>query len=492
MTGISNPPTSRSTPPPSGPTMKIMRRDNLGKNNIEQALQASSNDNSVKASRASSIADGEVEGDNGKDNAESSAKEKGNMTREQREAKYREARERIFKGFEETDGDERKTAADTSKQTSRSSSRSGKNKLAGKSGRNIVDDGFEARSQFAAFYPPSQPPFQMFSGPIPYGPYPMQPGHLNGQFTATTYPGDFQAYNRSYVHPLPSQPVTTYTASTNQFYFDGTGDEVNQPFQSTAQQFGGPAQIPHQIYPSPDHDNMPFPPVNPGNYPPNFRRPLYSQGHQSNGPWHQQPPPQSLPQPHTPRSTYSNHVVDNHTEPIFPNGIPMPYPYGQLPNQPYHQTGQRVNYQHPVPGSFNRHAFNPRTQPFIPGGKAPEGQYGHYAPPLPHTAGFQPKVNHPTNMPPNFGGPTHGMNQARSPRPTAAQFSQINNNRMPPGPQGFPNPSIAHVDSKMSQHPQESTLPRWAQQHNLPPKPPVITHPPRKPPHHLSPTNHGQ
>ncbi|KAI9794774.1 MAG: hypothetical protein M1816_002902 [Peltula sp. TS41687] len=492
LTGISNPPTSRSTPPPGGPTMKIMRRDNMGKNNIDQTFHGNSNDNSVKASRTASITDGEMEGDNG----ESSTKEKGNMTREQREAKYKEARERIFKGFvEETDVDERKTATDTSKQTSRSSSSSGKNRVAGKGGRNPVDDEFQARSQFTTFYPPSQPPppFQVISGPIPYGPYPIQPA-FPGQFTTTaTYPGgEFQPYNRAYVHPLPSQPMAT---SCNQFYFDGTVAEVNnQPFPSTAQRFGGPSQMSHPIYPSSDHDNMSFPP---GSYPPNFRRPLYSQAHQPN--WPQPPPLQS--QPHTPRSTYSTHAVDNATEPTtFPNGMPVGYPYGRSPNQPYYQNGQqRVNYHHPVPGSFNRHSFNPRTQPFIPGGgKAPDGYYG--PPLLAHTVGFQPTVNHPAHMPPNFSAPTHGLNQSRSPpRSRSAQFSQINSNSRIPSapPQGFANTTpIPHNNdnNKSNQHPQQqqSTLPtRWNQQHNLPPKPPVVTPPLMMPPHRLSPTNQG-
>ena len=84
LTSISNPPTSGHTPPPpSIPAMKIMRRGGDG-------------DTGPSPSKAASEA-----GSDGKDKG-LSAKEK--LSREEREAAYNRARERIF-GKDEKTGD---------------------------------------------------------------------------------------------------------------------------------------------------------------------------------------------------------------------------------------------------------------------------------------------------------------------------------------------------------------------------------------------------
>lgn len=83
LTSISNPPTSGNTPPPTMPAMKIMRRGGDG-------------DTGPSPSKAASET-----GSDGKDKA-LSAKEK--LSREEREAAYNKARERIF-GKDEKTGD---------------------------------------------------------------------------------------------------------------------------------------------------------------------------------------------------------------------------------------------------------------------------------------------------------------------------------------------------------------------------------------------------
>ena len=476
LTGISNPPTSGNTPPPGGPAMKIMRRDNLDKNNTQQTYELDAATSSDVSTHGGSLVDGVSEGDASRDTAASSAREKGNLTREQREAKYKEARERIFKGFEETDIEERNAGADDAKQTSRSSSRAGRTK-AGKKQRNAADDGFEARSQFAPYYPPPQPPFQSMAEVVPYNSFSSQHFSFQGKLMAPSPVPDFQSYNRGFAQHLPSQSVGPYALPANQLYIDASSSDTSQAFPPLPQSNMGMASLPnmsHQIYPSSDFDNMPFPTAMSGVYFPGVRQPGYPQPQHSNGHW----------MPHLSNGSFqtvassslesSQVSVDSHTEPPQSNGIPGFYPYGQLPNQSYHQGGHRINSQHPIPGSFNRRAFNPQTQPFVPGSKALGGQSSLYGSSIPHMVGPQPNLSQAGNMP-LFDTHVHGLNQSITPSLPTGYFLPPNNGRLPSNGLAVSGLTPISHPSKPDQPSPPSTLSRWNPQHNLPAKPPPPT-----------------
>jgi hypothetical protein len=128
---------SANTPPVDLPARKIMRRGDETKSGTNTTA------NSENPSKATSEADGSDGGNDGG----GKSKDKSAMTREEREARYREARQRIFGNTQSDETDLEVATSTEEKDASRSSSTSGKKK--NKKQRNLDDDdGFEARSRY--------------------------------------------------------------------------------------------------------------------------------------------------------------------------------------------------------------------------------------------------------------------------------------------------------------------------------------------------------
>ncbi|KAJ5880650.1 uncharacterized protein N7473_011703 [Penicillium subrubescens] len=139
-------PASSEKPSHPMPT-KIMRRAD-GRPSAEGSVAASSSVPSKAASETDEGQDGDRTGSAGS----MSAKDRMAMTREEREAKYAEVRERIFRDFPESAKSE--ASGDSTTNMSRSSSTTGRKKP--QKQRTPNDDGFEARSQFNPYYPGMQ------------------------------------------------------------------------------------------------------------------------------------------------------------------------------------------------------------------------------------------------------------------------------------------------------------------------------------------------
>ena len=139
---------------PFQPAVKIMRRAGVGKEMSNNESGADTTESSINPSKAGSEAeDGSQRGTGFVSPSNSvTAKDKANMTREEREAKYKETRERIFKDFEDTDNVDGGGSNEVTNQVSRASSVNEKKRTKKRNN----DDGFEARSKFNAYYPTVQ------------------------------------------------------------------------------------------------------------------------------------------------------------------------------------------------------------------------------------------------------------------------------------------------------------------------------------------------
>ena len=129
--------------------VKIMRRRHLARGDRQVSTGDSAANDSAEVSKATSEV-GSQSGTGLVSPTESSlTKDKPSMTREEREAKYKETRERIFKGFESTEAVEMPVTTETVDVNSRNGSRSGKKKQ----WKNRNNDGsFEVRSQYSLGY----------------------------------------------------------------------------------------------------------------------------------------------------------------------------------------------------------------------------------------------------------------------------------------------------------------------------------------------------
>ncbi|EDN04085.1 predicted protein [Histoplasma mississippiense (nom. inval.)] len=154
------PPNANKTPPPNVPAMKIMRRSGQPGERVSGA--GSTAPSSAAPSKATSEAGGTNEEGFGSSAGATPAKDRATLSREEREAKYQEARERIFRDFPESKVSDHSNSGDQSANVSRSNSGNGKRK--GHKQRTPHDDSFEARSQFNAYYPGA--PYS--SAPLPF------------------------------------------------------------------------------------------------------------------------------------------------------------------------------------------------------------------------------------------------------------------------------------------------------------------------------------
>ena len=461
------------------PAMKIMRRP--GKDgNVDSG--AGTTESSVVPSKATS--------ENGEDSQQGTgvvsptesnlAKDKSSLTREEREARYREKREELF-GPQSENGD----SPDESKDVSRASSRNEKKK---KSKHKRDDDGFEARSQFNAYYPTLPyhvSPYDPTAAGTYYNAFDIQQGntpHQQGMPGATMMQQGFQQGYPSmpnmqgYPTTMGQPPMMTpYNGQTSQGYSQHQPQTYNQqtPTQFYAQLHPGIAmgqQSPAMSSPSMNSAQVSRP-----------------QSQMSDQQWQQNGYANSYQQPQPQPQFY----------PTGPSSIS--YPYGQLPYQP----GFQNKAAHPLPGSYNRSTFNPATRAFVPGsGSMPHQQtvtgpnYGSMSP-QPQNYGNTPNpavmhsipISYPNGNPQQPYNPqaqSYPQPQTYPPMPPMAGSYNPNTGSQDQSPKQYiQNHNVRKTTSQSQQSgtynnnspSQQSSLSKWGTPAHLPPKPPPVDTP---------------
>jgi hypothetical protein len=397
-----------STPPAELPARKIMRRDD-GKSGTNTTA------NSQNASKTTS----EIDGSDGSNDGNDKEKDKAALTREEREARYKEARQRIFGSAESEENEAAEgtgSGEEKDKDASRSSSAAGKKK--NKKQRNYDDDDFQARSRFNVYYPQQYPApgyngenavyYNGFPGPVPNPQYSSMnagaspPTNYSNPYPTAISPDGQAQYGWPGQQFQPSNGSTMYpNYGTMQSGYDLSNDfQRGMSFQN--------AGIPSQV--TPKMGNVPM-----ASYQDSYQQPQ----HMSMNPgWSQMPQQPSYPMA---QGSYAPSGPGNRPM-SAPHQGPMPtsYPFGQFPANPYN--GKPNHHQHPIPGSYNRQQFNPQSQAFIPGGRnmpfqmqpgmsqgpPPMNGYGYnnYQMPGPNTMAHQvPRMSPSAGSTPSFSSP---------------------------------------------------------------------------------------
>ncbi|RAL09329.1 putative R3H domain protein [Aspergillus homomorphus CBS 101889] len=350
---------NNSTPPPAMPAMKIMRRMGSERPSTEGSIAASSGYSKDGSEAGDSGNDGDR---GGSSTGATPAKDRLALTREEREAKYQEARERIFRDFPESKAAAETANGDSSANMSRSSSTSGRKKTHRQ--KTPHDDSFEARSQFNAYYPG----MHFGNGSVPFGmamndpSFPNQPCMVgpgvsppNMGYAPSPQPGAMYPSNvNPNTMPHYSMPVSPQMTPSGPWQ---NGPVPQQsPFTGYASINQSPAMASTKS--SPALGSYPIP--NPVQYQqtPGWSTPPYPGGYH-------QPPHRNHPPTHPPThppAAWANYQTQPPT--------PTSYPYAQYPGQPMSPAMQPHSGPHPMPGSFGRSPFNPQTRSFVPGGAA--------------------------------------------------------------------------------------------------------------------------
>ena len=433
--------------------------------------------NTTSNSQNPSKTTSEIGGSDGSNDGE--GKDKAALTREEREARYREARQRIFgnvegEEVEVVDGTALGDGEEKAKDMSRSSSASGKKKT-NKKQRNYDDDDFQARSRFNAYYPQQYPVpgytgdnvvyYNGFSAPAPNAQYAGMPaGNSPPSSYSSPYPSmmspeaqsqygwsgqQYQQSNNSMMYPTYGQTQTGYDMSTD--FQRGMPSYQNASMQSQV--------TPKMVNPQMAQYQEPY--QQPQHMPMNSAWPQMSQ----------QAPYQAAQNPYA-QTGHGNRPMSAPQQAQMPG----PYQHGQYPSNPY------SGNQHPVPGSYTRPQFNPQTQSFIPHGAMPYmgrgppqmNGYGAFQPPGQNPMPAQVSRHSPSAIStPSFGSPQsmQGNNSAanmiryasQSGDPTSAQSSIAKYGtpaHLPPKPPApvpiqqsapkFSLPSMTRVPSNMS------------------------------------------
>lgn len=332
LTAVAPPSTAASTPPPTGPQMKILRRgDNVG-----PTIANGSNAQSKNGS------------ENGESGNDDEKKAKYPLSREEREAKYEAARKRIMGSARPSES----TDEPSEKDISRSSSTAPKKPK--KKQRNNSDDDFEARSAYSAYY---ATPYTSAGSAATYGYAPVGGGQ------------EAQFQHSGYGHPMVATGSQQYGTST------GAAWQNQAAFQQQPQ--GSSPWIPNTQQPydmsgdfqramSLQSTSAQSPQTSaPSNWP--------GQQAQQYGNPQQQWQGQS---PYTP--SFPPHAVHPYADKFRPSSSSsqtqgQPYAYGQLPSQTY-PGRPPSNLEHPLPGSYKGKHFNPQSQTFVPNYNAPQPQ----------------------------------------------------------------------------------------------------------------------
>ena len=377
-----------------------------------------------------------------------SARDKSVLTREEREANYRKTRDRIFGDIENSDAP---AEPEMSNEVSRTSSTTGKRKT--KKNKNN-DDGFEARSQFNAYYPNVQYPHTAFNqAPNQMAlahPYMLQSNGSVGHF------GMPQSYSQGF---QPVSNVSGFSTTMQQHPLSGGSFPYGQSGISPQVPPYG-QQMSNQFYQSIPQANSMIQQSSAMSSPAlsnnaQLSRPLSQMSEQQ---WSQngyQSPYQMFSQP----SAYS---TQNHPQMQGNIMSSVPYPYGQLPYQRPTQGGRP---QHPLPGSFNRQIFNPQTRAFVPGTGPNHSQSGPYLNGNMDASAFGARAA------PQGGNGLYPCSH-QSIFPPVSQTSAI-------GQQTYTHSNPANYGTRKtsnqaarSQSPGHNSLSKWGIPATLPPKPP--------------------
>ncbi|KAJ5922938.1 hypothetical protein N7516_010641 [Penicillium verrucosum] len=429
-----------NTPPPAVPAMKIMRRNDGGQ--FEGSVGGSSNPSKANSEDGYSGPDGERQGSS---SGATPAKDRMALTREEREAKYHEVRERIFRDFPDSAKSD-PASGDSNPNMSRSSSANGRKK--NQRQRTPHDDSFEVRSQFNAYYPgmqygngaaqynapvsdsayPNQVPYLVGPGvPPPSGGY--MPSGQNGAM----YPGQL---NMNMNGLVARRKHAAAIAIFRVCFDESAGDDEPAVLERI---FAGNEQLCRA-----QCDAVPTTPqLELGSFPPNFQQ----SPHQRNGPpvhwpnYPQQPMASNMPPnmgSNMPANMNSN--MGSNMGPNLSSNMPSnmgAYPYAQYPGQHMNPAGSHAAMQ----AGYARSHFNPQTRSFIPGG----------APPGRHPNKGQHTMQSYGNMQPGVQQQWNGYAEPALNRTMDSAPAMIPN-RVPTGPRD----SIA----------------KWGTPAHLPPKPP--------------------
>ena len=339
------------TPQPQ-PTMKIMRRAETGKDGQASDSGANTTASSIIPSKAGSEADDASNPGTGFVSPTESdiTRDKAAITREEREAKYKLARERIFKGFDDLDKPENVSGTSASNEVSRASSTEKKRNRK----RHNHNDDFEARSQFNAYYPGMQIPSVAYAHPTDttgfFTPYMPHISNAHGQsanfsppVSQMQYPQGCQAMSISKGSGMGMQQSNI--SATNGFYSQGNTPSTYNGYDQ---------QTPTQYFQTMQHSSSG----------------LHSPAVANNGlaaqqytQWPEQQWPQYWNKYQPTDSQQISAELQSQSKSSTSSMSSTPYPYGELPYQPTSQVGRP---QHPLPGSYNRPSFNPRTSSFVP------------------------------------------------------------------------------------------------------------------------------
>ena len=437
------------TAPTAPPTMKIMRRPGTAKDSPNVDSGAGTTESSAIASKAASeVGEGSQHGTGVvSPTGSSAAKDKSSLTREEREARYKEKREELF-GPQTDESDN----VEPMNEISRTSSRNEKKRKKPKRD----DDGFQARSLYNTFYhnvPYAINPYEQGSGQqIYFAQLAMQQGLFPGQNGMIGQAPSQQLYQTNFT-PMPNANI--YAGGVGQMPLMNSYSNQPQTFNASGlQQFNQqtPTQYFAQIH-QPGGMSQPSSamssPVIGGNLSPN---PLaQAADHQ----WTQ----------NSYGTTYS-HSQAPHS--YLQTSTPVPYAYGQLPFQPSTPNGKPA---HPVPGSFNRQNLNPQTRAFVPGGVPP---------PVPSNQfyGNNPNSSPMRATPMQFANGNGSMPYAPPPAFPPIHYSPSHQSQAVKHHQSAAGGNRKSSSQTQSSSPiadppaPQSSLSKWATTANLPPKPP--------------------
>ncbi|KAF2166729.1 hypothetical protein M409DRAFT_54520 [Zasmidium cellare ATCC 36951] len=459
LTGITQPSTAASTPPPSAQPMKILKRG------ADRPAIANGSNMQSKS--------GSENGDSGDE------KKKGPITREEREARYEAARLRIMGSAKPTESPE--TSKD--KQESRPSSTTGKKNK--KKARADSDDGFDPRSAYSNFYTPTY-----------------------GSDGVTTPSYGYQGYSESGNNPFPSayapqggtgsmQQMQLQQSSSNPNWNQQSYQQVD-PTQAWAQGQSSGYDLSADFQRSMTFQNQ-MPAQSPSvGYNANYG-PQYNYGGQQQG-WsqqqQQQPPPQYQIQPIVSQAGYGYGLTYTPTTSQSPHD--QPYAFGQLPSQAFPGRPPSKS-EHPLPGSYKSKHFNPQSQTFIPGQTNGGSPFSPHAVPAGFHQGYGGQLPQRQNSAQSqgsaFGSPHHhnspNMMQNRThstplthPLPQPVFPRQPSPNvPLPPKPGTAPHraneyaPIPPPATTIPPQQHSQSLLAKWGAPASLPAKPPPSAEP---------------
>ncbi|KAI5360162.1 putative R3H domain, SUZ domain, R3H domain superfamily protein [Septoria linicola] len=440
LTGITAPSTAASTPPPTAPAMKILRRG-------DRDAPAIANGSGIPSKS------GSENGDSGDE------KKKGPVTREEREARYEAARLRIMGSAKPAESPE----TPKEKQDSRSSSAAGKKTK--KKARADDDDGFEARSAYSNYYTTS---YGSDGVTTPAYAFPEATEQSITQFQAIYgQPPQAGVFSQAQGAPAgaqqwsqqPFQPIdpTQAWAQGQTGAYDMSSDFQRMSFQN---------QVPH-----PQSPNVAYG----AGYGANYGQQYYP----SSQNWQQQSFSTSPP------AAQSSYGYGSPFSPPNTSTSDQPYQYGQLPSQAYPGRPANVN-EHPLPGSYKGKNFNPQSQTFVPGQANGSPVTPHRAPSTPGS--FQQSFQ--AQSPAQLARHSSTQSQASSfdsphlaQQPPTLQHQSLKH----PLPQGpiFPrqtNSGVTYPAQSAAQAPAhavqaQSLLAKWGTPSSLPAKPPPSREP---------------